>query len=86
VPATPPQTGRLIAPAADLGIHCGLCAERCPTAAWDMRKSDLLVPYAGLGAGELHPGMSIMDLAQNGGAAGGEFAGAGSEPTGAGTG
>jgi formate dehydrogenase (NADP+) beta subunit len=31
----------------DLCLHCGLCAERCPTAAWDMRKSDLLLPYAG---------------------------------------
>jgi formate hydrogenlyase subunit 6/NADH:ubiquinone oxidoreductase subunit I len=20
-------------------VHCGLCAERCPTAAWDMQKS-----------------------------------------------
>jgi len=23
-----------------------LCAERCPTGAWDMRKSELLIPYA----------------------------------------
>ena len=27
-------------------IHCGLCAERCPTAAWDMKKFTLEVPYA----------------------------------------
>jgi NAD-dependent dihydropyrimidine dehydrogenase PreA subunit len=27
-------------------VHCGLCAERCPTAAWDMQKSDVLLPYA----------------------------------------
>jgi ferredoxin len=27
-------------------VHCGLCAERCPTAAWDMQKMDLIVPYA----------------------------------------
>ena len=27
-------------------VHCGLCAERCPTAAWDMQKFDLLIPYA----------------------------------------
>jgi ferredoxin len=57
-----PQTGRIMVKDEDLCIHCGLCAERCPTAAWDMRKSDLLLPYAGLEAGEIHPGMSIMDL------------------------
>jgi ferredoxin len=31
----------------DVCLHCGLCAERCPTAAWDMRKFELLTPYAG---------------------------------------
>jgi ferredoxin len=30
----------------DLCLHCGLCAERCPTAAWDMRKFELVIPYA----------------------------------------
>ena len=30
----------------DVCIHCGLCAERCPTAAWDMKKFTLKVPYA----------------------------------------
>ena len=41
------QTGRVMAKDEDLCVHCGLCAERCPTAAWDMMKSDILLPYAG---------------------------------------
>jgi len=50
-----PHTGRIMFKDENLCIHCGLCAERCPTAAWDMWKSELLVPFAGLAAGELHP-------------------------------
>ncbi len=34
-----PQTGRVMVKDEDLCVHCGLCAERCPTAAWDMQKS-----------------------------------------------
>ena len=30
----------------NLCIHCGLCAESCPTSAWDMQKSTLDIPYA----------------------------------------
>ena len=42
-----PQTGRVMLKDEDMCVHCGLCAERCPTAAWDMQKFDLLTPYAG---------------------------------------
>ncbi|MCI0434414.1 MAG: FAD-dependent oxidoreductase [Gemmatimonadetes bacterium] len=42
-----PHTARVMVKDEDLCLHCGLCAERCPTAAWDMRQFDLLIPYAG---------------------------------------
>jgi formate dehydrogenase beta subunit len=42
-----PQTKRVMVKDEDVCLHCGLCAERCPTAAWDMRRSDILIPYAG---------------------------------------
>jgi formate dehydrogenase beta subunit len=32
------QTGRIMAKDEDMCLHCGLCAERCPTGAWDMQK------------------------------------------------
>jgi NADPH-dependent glutamate synthase beta subunit-like oxidoreductase len=41
-----PQTGRVMVKDEDLCVHCGLCAERCPTAAWDMQKSSLCWPHA----------------------------------------
>ena len=41
-----PQTGRVMVKDENLCVHCGLCAERCPTAAWDMQKSNLIIPYA----------------------------------------
>jgi ferredoxin len=40
------QTGRIMVKDEDLCVHCGLCAERCPTAAWDMQKSTINLPYA----------------------------------------
>jgi NADPH-dependent glutamate synthase beta subunit-like oxidoreductase len=46
VSAPLPQTGRVMVKDEDLCVHCGLCAERCPTAAWDMQKSELHWPHA----------------------------------------
>jgi formate dehydrogenase beta subunit len=42
-----PQTARLMVKDENVCVHCGLCAERCPTAAWDMQRFDLKIPYAG---------------------------------------
>ena len=41
------QTARVMVKDEDVCLHCGLCAERCPTAAWDMRKFELMITYAG---------------------------------------
>jgi NADPH-dependent glutamate synthase beta subunit-like oxidoreductase len=41
------RTGRIMAKDEDVCLHCGLCAERCPTGAWDMRKFLLNVTHAG---------------------------------------
>jgi NADPH-dependent glutamate synthase beta subunit-like oxidoreductase/ferredoxin len=41
------QTSRVMAKDENVCLHCGLCAERCPTYAWDMRKFVLNIPYAG---------------------------------------
>jgi len=41
------KTGRIMAKDEDVCLHCGLCAERCPTGAWDMRKFLLDVTHAG---------------------------------------
>jgi ferredoxin len=46
-----PQTKRIMVKDEDVCLHCGLCAERCPTAAWDMRLFDLKKPMAGMFAG-----------------------------------
>ncbi|MGB5334873.1 MAG: FAD-dependent oxidoreductase [Woeseiaceae bacterium] len=46
VSAELPHTGRVMVKDEDICVHCSLCAERCPTGAWDMQKSTILVPYA----------------------------------------
>jgi len=40
-------TGRVMVKDEDVCLHCGLCAERCPTNAWDMQRSVVHVPQLG---------------------------------------
>jgi ferredoxin len=41
------KTGRVMVKDEDVCLHCGLCAERCPTSAWDMEKFYYGVTKAG---------------------------------------
>ena len=41
------KTGRIMAKDEDVCLHCGLCAERCPTGAWDMNKYFIQMTHAG---------------------------------------
>ena len=41
------QTKRIMVKDEDVCLHCGLCAERCPTGAWDMQKFLVEMTYAG---------------------------------------
>ena len=41
------KTGRVMVKDEDVCLHCGLCAERCPTGAWDMKKYLIEMTYAG---------------------------------------
>ncbi len=41
------KTGRIMVKDEDVCLHCGLCAERCPTGAWDMQKFLLETTQAG---------------------------------------
>ena len=45
----PLRTGRVMVKDEDVCLHCGLCAERCPTGAWDMQKFLLEMTNAGPG-------------------------------------
>jgi len=41
------KTGRVMVKDEDVCLHCGLCAERCPTGAWDMKKYLIEMTHAG---------------------------------------
>jgi ferredoxin len=44
--SAPVRTGRVMVKDEDVCLHCGLCAERCPTGAWDMQKFLLDMAHA----------------------------------------
>ncbi len=47
--SAPLKTARVMIKDEDVCLHCGLCAERCPTGAWDMQKFLLEMTHAGHG-------------------------------------
>ena len=49
------KTGRVMVKDEDVCLHCGLCAERCPTGAWDMQKFLLNTTQAGAASRDLAP-------------------------------
>ena len=48
------KTGRVMVKDEDMCLHCGLCAERCPTGAWDMQKFLLNTTQAGVRCRDAH--------------------------------
>ena len=48
------KTGRIMVKDEDVCLHCGLCAERCPTGAWDMQKFLLNTTQAGPACRDSH--------------------------------
>ncbi len=50
--SAPLKTERVMVKDEDVCLHCGLCAERCPTGAWDMQKFLLHMAHAGADRGD----------------------------------
>lgn len=44
------KTGRVMVKDENVCLHCGFCAERCPTSAWDMQQSIISIPQASCGS------------------------------------
>ncbi|MND00231.1 NAD(P)H-quinone oxidoreductase subunit I, chloroplastic [compost metagenome] len=51
----PLKTLRVMVKDEDVCLHCGLCAERCPTGAWDMQKFLVEMTHAGPGCRKPRP-------------------------------
>ena len=58
VSKTLPQTKRVMVKDEDVCLHCGLCAERCPTGAWDMQRFFYSVTKAGSSCKQSSPSMT----------------------------
>jgi ferredoxin len=52
----PLKTNRIMVKDEDVCLHCGLCAERCPTGAWDMQKFLMKTTQAGPACRDGKPG------------------------------
>ena len=57
------KTGRVMVKDEDVCLHCGLCAERCPTGAWDMQKFLLTTTQAGPACRDAHPVTETLEAA-----------------------
>ena len=53
------KTARVMVKDEDVCLHCGLCAERCPTGAWDMQKFYLDMTQAGPACRKKHEDLTI---------------------------
>ena len=58
--STPLKTSRVLVKDEDVCLHCGLCAERCPTGAWDMQKFLLQMTHAGPGCRDDVPEPQVL--------------------------
>ena len=56
------KTGRVMVKDEDVCLHCGLCAERCPTGAWDMQKYLIDMTHAGSSCPVQKPISSVNDF------------------------
>ena len=57
------KTARVMVKDEDVCLHCGLCAERCPTGAWDMQKFLLQTTQAGPACRDTKPGAKRVEAA-----------------------
>ena len=57
------KSGRVMVKDEDVCLHCGLCAERCPTGAWDMQKFLLNTTKAGAACRDSQLNENVREMA-----------------------